>query len=238
MGYQLQRFPAMGATVGGVADFTTSFPATENPISQSSIWLNGATDGIDWKDVQTTSATDSIHRAAGSLVVTGFDDPTAILKTSFRTFTNNQFAQGTIYTQSGYVPTGTYHEAELRLRSALSAHSCTGYEVLFAYNDPAIKSDGYAVVKWNGAINDFTTIIDQDGHIVPPIADGDVFRVELRGSTMKVFRNGTQLDTDIDVTVGGTVALISSGNPGVGFFPQTAGAADKYGWRSFTAGNL
>lgn len=238
IGFQPQaRVAGISPVVSG--DFTTSFPATENPISQSSIWLNGLADGLDWKNVATTNATDGISRAVGSQFVSGFDDPTAILKISFRTFHNDQFVQGTIYRQSGYIPTGTYHETELRLRSALSAHSCTGYEVLFALNDPAVKTDGYAIVRWNGVLGDFTTILNSDGGIVPVISDGDVFRVELRGSTMKVFRNGSQLGSDVDVTVGGSLGLFASGQPGIGMYPQTpGGTVDAFGWRSFTAGDL
>lgn len=221
-----------------LTDFFTNFLANEAPISESSKWLNGLADASDWMDVDTTNAVDGVHRAVGHDVVSGFNDPTAILKPSFRTFGNDQYVEGVIYKQAGYVPTGTYHEAELRLRTTLTAHSISGYEVLFAYNDPAIKSDGYAVVKWRGGLGAFDTIIDQDGHIVPPIADGDVFRVELRGTVMKVFQNGVQLDTDIDLTVAGSLTVIASGNPGVGYFPQTAGGASKFGWRSFKAGNL
>ena len=36
-----------------VRSYRTSFPATENPISEGGIWLNGRTDGIDWADVIT-----------------------------------------------------------------------------------------------------------------------------------------------------------------------------------------
>ena len=34
-----------------VRSYRTSFPATENPISEGGMWLNGRTDGIDWVDV-------------------------------------------------------------------------------------------------------------------------------------------------------------------------------------------
>ena len=36
------------------ADYSTSFPATESPISESSNWTNGLAVGLDWNNVQTT----------------------------------------------------------------------------------------------------------------------------------------------------------------------------------------
>ena len=62
------------------------------------------------------------------------------------------------------------HELELRFRSAISAHSCTGYECYLSLNN------GITVVRWNGARGDFTPIFDA-GSYTP--TTGDVLRVDL-----------------------------------------------------------
>src|SRR6478736_4398506 len=33
--------------------YTTTFPATENPISESNVWSLGGTDGLDWHNART-----------------------------------------------------------------------------------------------------------------------------------------------------------------------------------------
>jgi hypothetical protein len=34
--------------------YTTSFPVTENPISEGGKWISGRAVGLDWTDVRTT----------------------------------------------------------------------------------------------------------------------------------------------------------------------------------------
>ena len=217
--------------------FTTSFQATENPISESGIWANGLADGLDWSNVQTTNTGDAVFRACGSAFVDGFDDPSAILKPSFRSFANDQFAQGTIYRAAGYFTTSNFHETELRLRSDISANSSTGYELLIAIGLVTDTTSGWALVKWNGALGDFTTI-SNNPESIPPSADGDIWRVEIRGTVAKVFLNAVQQNTDIDLTLGGAISVWPSGNPGVGMYPQAGCVAESYGWRAFSAGDL
>ena len=220
--------------VGAPSSFTTNFPATENPISQGGIWLGGATDGLDWNDVKTTGG-----QAVGAAFVSGYNDPSAILKSSYFSVSNDQFAEGVVYRASGYTPSANYHEIQLRLRFSISAHDAHGYEILFALDNTGSSNDGWAVVKWLGSLGSYTTISSNGATLVGKINDGDVFRAELRGSTMKVFRNSVQLGSDIDMTLGGTLSMWNSGQPGIGMFPQTPGCTlDSLGWKQFTCGNL
>src|SRR5689334_19219114 len=79
------RIPAPGGIApggGGCSptsghSYSTLFPATENPISECSSWLNGALDGTNWTDVATTT-----NFAFGTELNTSsvLDDSTAVLK--------------------------------------------------------------------------------------------------------------------------------------------------------------
>src|SRR5438876_7626560 len=55
--------------------YSTSFPLTENPISENGNWINGATNGISWHDVRTTTnlafGTDSGGTSDSTALVTG-----------------------------------------------------------------------------------------------------------------------------------------------------------------------
>src|SRR5438445_9866419 len=68
--------------------YTTSFPGTENPISESGNWINGGTTGLDWGNVQTTAA-----KAFGVSLPSQFGDPTAVLTGSWGP---NQTVTGTV----------------------------------------------------------------------------------------------------------------------------------------------
>src|SRR5262249_53485392 len=157
--------------------YSTTFASSENPISEGGRWINGAAVGLDWNNVVTTNASDGVSRACGNVIVSGYNDPIAVY--AGQTFNNHQLAQGPLYRASGYTPRGTYHEAELLLRFNISAHSASGYEVLFALNDPATSQDGYAVVRWNGPLGNYSTIYNGGSGSLPTIQNGDVFRVEL-----------------------------------------------------------
>lgn len=202
--------------------FTTNFSLTENPISQGNIWDNGLAVGLDWQNVQTTGN----GAFAATETVNSYDDATALIKSSYIAFDANQYVQGTIYHDPTYTTAVVDgHELELRFRSAISAHSCTGYECYLSLNN------GITVVRWNGSRGDFTPIIDA-GSYTP--TTGDVLRVEMVGSNITVKINGVVKGTGSDSTY-------SSGQPGIGVgpYPGVTGAnLLRFGWSAFEAGNF
>ena len=103
--------------------YTTNFPGTENPISEGGKWTNGKANGIDWADCRTTPGF-AFGTQSG---VTGYDDDTALLT---GTWGPNQAAQATV--RSVNQNPNLYEEVEIRLRSSISAHSITGYEIIFS----------------------------------------------------------------------------------------------------------
>lgn len=214
---------------GGSGDFSTAFPATENPISQNGIWDNGGAVGIDWQDIQTTTG----KAFASNFFVDPprYNDDLAHLKTSYRTFAANQFVQGTVFKAGGYAPTKA-HEMELLLRFNISAHSAQGYEIVWGVQ-------GYlAVVRWNGGVGSFLALYDGGLGSIPVPADGDVLRAEIIGSNITIKRNGTLIVSS--PTNFASDSTYANGQPGIGFWPEPAGDAvlANLGWKDFTAGNL
>lgn len=204
------------AAAGG--DFSTNFPATENPLSQGGIWLNGGTDGLDWTDCQTASGllgATSIESAPPP-----YNDSTACLKTAYRAFNARQFAQGVIHRASGYT---TGHEALLLLRWSISAHVARGYELYWSTNG------GLTIVRWNGPVNDFNAIATTSPGLA---ANGDTVRFEADGSNLAAKINGSTVLTISD-------SAWATGQPGLGNNPYGAGSDFfSYGWSSYTAGDL
>src|SRR5882724_8883187 len=195
------------------AAYTTNFPLTENPISEGGHWINGLTNGIDWADVATTPG-----RAFGTQTGIGpnFADSTALLTGSWGP---TQTVQAVVYIASG--DSTTFEEVELRLRSSLSAHSCTGYEVNFSVK----PSDPYCqIVRWNGPLGDFTLLDARSVGVV----NGDVVKATIVGSTITCYINDA-------VIFGVTDSTYSSGNPGMGFYLQGGlGPSFNYGFSSYT----
>ena len=194
--------------------YTTNFPLTENPIFEGGHWINGLTNGIDWSDVQTIPG-----KAFGTQTGIGpnYADSTALLTGSWGP---TQTVQAVVYILAA--DSTTFEEVELRLRSSLSPHSCTGYEVNFSVkpNNPYCQ-----IVRWNGPLGDFTLLDARNVGVV----NGDVVQATIVGSTITCYINGA-------VIFGVTDSTYSSGNPGMGFYLQDGlGPPLNYGFSSYTA---
>ena len=215
--------------------YTTNFPSTENPISESGKWVNGHTNGLDWTDVQTTPGlafgTQDGTGDCNPPTVTGCNDSTAILTGSWGA--NYQYTRAVVHSTNP-VDNPKYEEVELRLRSAVSVHSITGYEITWRVGQFA---DSYAgIVRWNGALGDFTLLVT--GLIGPQygVTEGDVVEAYMIGTVITAKKNGVVQFT-YDVANDSTKFL--TGNPGMGFYNQLggSGANADHGFTSYTASN-
>ncbi len=206
------------ATKTNARTYTTHFPLTENPISEGGNWINGRTTGLDWADVATTNG-----RAIGlESGFTGYDDATALLT---GTWGSNQMATAAVYT-TNRMSGNVYEEVEIRLRSSLSAHSCSGYEVLFS-----LKPDSgcyVQIVRWNGPLGSFD-YVNATGGSQFILHTGDMVSGSISNDTITAYINGTPV-------LQGTDATFPSGNPGIGIFIQGAsGVNGDYGFTSYMA---
>ncbi len=133
---------------GTRGSYTTSFPLTETPISESGNWINGKANGLDWANVVTTPGLAmGTESGAG-----GFDDSTALLTGSWGP---NQTATATVRSvnqNSNILRRGR----EILPRSSISAHINSGYEINFRCL--ASGTTYIQIVRWNGALGSFTLL--------------------------------------------------------------------------------
>jgi hypothetical protein len=201
--------------------YTTNFSLAENPISEAGNWTNGQADGLDWTNVRTTpgfafGTEFGGHRPAPQM----YDDSTALLTGTWRP---NQTAEATVRAVSPNEK--IYEEVELRLRSVLSPHKATGYEILFRASRSA---NAYCeIVRWNGPLGDFTYLSRAKGPQCG-VGTGDVVKATIMGSVITAYVNGTRV-------VQATDGVYATGNPGIGFYLEGAtGVNSDYGFTSFT----
>ena len=214
--------------------YRTEFARDETPISEDGAWLNGKADGIDWSDVEVTdgvahgapSRMDVEERRAeqGNLdaddaaPIGDYDDPTAVLAGEWGP---DQHAKGTVFSRD---PTSElFQEVQLRLRSTIEPHGCTGYEIFWR----CLKTDeAYAeIVRWNGPVGDFTSLARKTGAGFG-VADGDVVEARIEGDTITGIVNGEEL-------IAATDDAFATGAPGVGFNFGVGGTNADHGFAGF-----
>jgi hypothetical protein len=203
--------------------YSTKFELSENPISENGNWINGKTTGLDWSDVSTQSGKAIGHQKGDVHYV----DATALLTGKWGA---DQMAQATVFVGTTY--DSDYPEVELRLRSSLSAHSCSGYEI--AYSVAGKLPRAYVmIVRWNGPVGDFT-VLNQPYGPQYAVSNGDTIRATIACNTIIAYIN----DVEVARATDGTYA---SGSPGMGFNFDWAGSAgpkglnSSYGFTSFSA---
>jgi hypothetical protein len=212
---QTSKFWTDGQATAPHRTYSTNFPAVEESLSEGKTWVGGRTVGLEWSDIQTVPG-----RAYGVVLGPGdYRDPTALLTGAWGP---NQTAEATVY--SANPSDAIYEEVEIRLRSNLSAHSCTGYEIDFRVTS---SSGAYlTIVRWNGPYSDFTYLVTYRGSRYG-VSNGDVIKATIVGSTISVYKNGIQIGSARDDT-------FKTGAPGIG----TDGPIGKYsnwGLSSFSA---
>ena len=203
------------ASATAARTYTTNFPLTENPISEGGKWINGAAVGLDWSNVQTTPG------LAFDVSGAGYNDGTALLAGSWGP---DQTAQATVRCKNP--SSGIYQEVELRLRSSLSAHVATGYEI----NARCLRGDPASylyIVRWNGALGNFTTLAGGAGAQYG-VTDGDVLKASIIGNVITVYVNGSQMATATD-------SVYANGSPGMGFDLTNSTAYSDSGFTNFMA---
>jgi len=197
--------------------YTTNFAIAQSPISEGGKWVNGQQVGIDWANVAANSGLAyGTESGAG-----GYDDSTALLT---GTWGSDQAVEATVHSVNQN--DDIYEEVELRLRSSLSAHESTGYEINFRCSKTARAYT--QIVRWDGPIGKFTYLNNRGGSNFG-VAEGDVVKATIKGNLITVFINGVQVLQATDNT-------FTTGSPGMGFFLQGAsGVGTDYGFTHFTA---
>jgi hypothetical protein len=215
-----------------VGTYTTNFPLTENPISESSNWIGGQTAGNNlWGNVQTNGT-----MAFGVSEPTQYGDPTAILVGSWG---SDQTVQATAKINT--TPTGTCcREVEVRLRTTINPtnHTITGYEV---YCSVMVDSPYCHIASWGGPNGAW---VNMENH--PPsmyLKNGDVLKATVTGTnpvTITAYVNGTQVMAVQDTghfafSDGKKYGPWTGGNPGIGFYNTRDNNWSYFGFSSFSA---
>lgn len=216
-----QAADARGLRGVPVRSYSTRFARDEDPISEGGIWINGRTDGVDWADVVTengiarggsTRMSVAERRAEqgnlgsattdATVPIGDYDDPTAVLVGEWG---RNQHVTARVFSRN---QTEEYfQEVEIRLRSSIAQHSCTGYEVFWR----CLKTENaYAeIVRWNGSVADFTSLARKQGAEFG-VKDGDTVEATIVGNVIRSYINGVEVLSATDDAFG-------SGSPGIGF---------------------
>jgi hypothetical protein len=177
-----------------VKSYSTHFRLDEDPISEGGKWVNGAVSDGD------------------------YTDPTALLTGKWGP---NQFVRAKVYSRN---QTERYfQEVEIRLRSTLTAHNCTGYEVFWR----CLKTEAayVQIVRWNGKVKDRTSLQKRSGAQFG-VKDGDVVQATIVGNVIKGYLNGVEVITATDKTY-------AAGNPGMGFNYGVGRTNADFGFSSY-----
>lgn len=209
-------------------DFSTNFPAAENPISQGGIWNNGLTDGKQWNNVRTQN-----NHAFGAVTVSGTDDTICCLNSSAQAFNSDQEAEITIHRVGGYTAPDS-HETNMLLRFVIDpngnggAGSARGYEIICPFGN------GGQIMMWDGTQGGFHLLPDSGaGWDFSSITEGTKLRSRIVGNVITCYQDDVQVLTATD-----NASTWSDGKPGMGFFVRSGGTPESFCTKNFLARSL
>lgn len=147
-----------------VSSYSTDFPTTENPISESGNWTHFG--GSVWKTIETLS-----NRAQAAEYTELENDANAFL---------GSWAGGDDYEviATTYHPSGTGAEVEILLRGSGDSTNVSAYE--FLYN----TGGSWALVKWLGPLHSFSFL--DNGGTTASGPNGAQIRATVTGSSSTV----------------------------------------------------
>lgn len=189
--------------------YSTSFPATENPISEGGNWISGGITGY-FQDVKTTPGfANGINPSQDAPAPPPRNDPTAILS---GTWAPVQTCEATVVVAGS---PQQYQEVELRLRTTITSvgSNISGYEVLFS----VYSGNSYVeIVRWDGALypGDITTSLAFTGGAV--LATGNHIKATI--TALGVITAYEDTGSGYSQVLQVTDTAYTTGAPGIGFF--------------------
>ena len=196
--------------------YATSFPNTENPISEGHSWVSGST-------VRTTPGL-AFGTQTGALPPP-YTDSSALLSGAWG---SDQFVQIVVWWDGASGTNSDYDEVEIRLRGTLAKNWDKTYNINCRVGTPS--GDSYIQMgRANGPPDDFTPPIAELHGPSAACQNGDVMTGTIVGSVITAYVNGKKVIQGMD-------SVITSGAPGFGFFHQgTHGHNSDFGISSFAA---
>lgn len=204
--------PAPTADAPAASTYSTTFDATEAPISEGGVWTHV---GQNWTLVDTGGGI-----AFGTQTGTGgYDDSYAHLSG----FPPNHGASGVIFRSPSLDGVCGTHEVEIHLRWSDAAHDAHGYECNLAFDGSYAQ-----IVRWNGPFGDFTYL--GSGSVSGGVHSGETLACTIVGAKITLSVNGAEVATATDGNP------FATGNPGMGFWRGSAcGTTGDYGFTSYSA---
>ena len=204
-------------------DYSTSFPAVENPVSDGGHLITSTTPGVNWshlglggsgtKPVAPVDVTASHLAESVDYANVNFGDALAVATGTWSADQSASVVVGNVAAQAGGAQE---FEVHLRVDPATGA----GYEIFWGYNNEYV---GVATWHANGGYTNLNFTPTSTA-----IHPGDVLTASIHGNVITVQDNGVTEATVTDNT-------FASGNPGFGF---NEGSSAEYGISSFSASNL
>lgn len=192
--------------------YSTNFPLTENPLSESGRWQVGGITGF-YANPRTTPG----KCFAATTVTPGEDDDAlgVLLTPAF----NANYSVSVTISKSVGSKTNSFEVGIYGRRARVSTDFYRGYEVLIGFNPGEFQ-----VIKWLGIAHDLSnfTILSTSGSPAA-VSDGDIFRADFIGNVITVYRNGTLFNTTTDSS-----SPWLDGAPGMGFFCDPANTPSDY----------
>jgi hypothetical protein len=212
--------------------YTTTFSATENPISEGGLWTQGGTvGGASWQNMLSEGGSPGTAYGAGPTAA--YEDCIAAVQGVFSP--TQHFVEITIRKDGGYSPGGA-HEVEAHVGCTISANSVQTYEVLFPIGG------GILLVRWNGPSESFDleALGVTSGSLSHNADDGDVWRIEFDSTSGSPIITGKENGVTRFVATDTSVGKITSGSPGIAAFARADGALDmkKFAIKGVTMGSL
>jgi len=213
--------------------YSTSFPLTENPMSEGGIWTNGSTFS---QGAATKGNVQTAGKAYGNMVSfdgTNYDDSLACLSG----FGPNHEVTCTLVNLGGFA--GYSLEAEILLRSTITSSVVHQYEV-----DCVWGGQGIALVRWDMDSTSPNSFTQLRGLVTneTPFANGDQVYASIVGTLITVkYKSGAgAFSTVFTYDTASDPVKYSTGNPGIGFWNETGDASlrPNFAWGSFAANTL
>lgn len=190
---------------GRPQSYSTTFRLPEKQLSEQGKWIDGKAVGLDWTSIAVAGGLAYGTESGRGKGDQAYDDSVALLTGIWGP---DQTIEARVHSVNA--SERVFEEVELRLRSSLSAHSSTGYEILFrCLRTPKAYA---SIVRWDGALGKFTYLAQQYG-LQCGVGDGDVVKAVVAGNLIAGYVNGVQVLSATDST-------FSNGNPGIGFWMQ------------------